>query len=216
MQVRVWDPLVRICHWGIVLLLPLCWYSAEQGEMEQHQTFAYLLAALLLARLGWGLFGSETARFSHFVRSPMAVVDYFRRWHQPRQMQPGHNPAGGYMVLFMWAVLLLQWGTGLFASDDILTEGPLYATISESLASQLMTIHRTAFYWLVGAVVLHVVVIMVYRLRGVALVPPMLHGRMMLQQPLPIKQRSTWLALVWLAVWLGGFGWFLIWPLWSY
>ncbi|GAA5192405.1 hypothetical protein GCM10025772_21570 [Ferrimonas gelatinilytica] len=58
----VWDEVLRLTHWAVVLLLGLCWFSAEQGEMAWHQTFAYLLLAVLLTRLSWGLYRSGTAR----------------------------------------------------------------------------------------------------------------------------------------------------------
>ncbi|WP_298442650.1 cytochrome b/b6 domain-containing protein [uncultured Ferrimonas sp.] len=213
MSIRVWDPVVRICHWGMSVLLPLCWFSAEQGEMEWHQTFAYLLAALLLTRLCWALVGSETARFTHFVRSPVQVFRYLRHWRTPRQAHLGHNPAGGYMVLLLWGLLLLQWGSGLFSSDDILTEGPLFASVSGAVSSALTWWHHLGFNLLLGAISLHLLAILLYRWRGVALVPAMLHGKRELATAQP-HQASLWLAFGLLLGWLLGFGYWLIWPLW--
>ncbi|QIZ75550.1 cytochrome b/b6 domain-containing protein [Ferrimonas lipolytica] len=213
MSIRVWDIVVRLCHWGIVVLLPLCWLSAEEGEMEWHQTFAYLLAALLFTRLCWAIIGSETARFSHFVRSPSAVVGYLVTWRQARTPHLGHNPAGGYMVLVMWTLMLLQWGSGLFTTDDILTEGPLYAAVSESISSTLTFIHHQAFYVLVGIVVLHVIAIVVYRMRGMSLLPPMLHGKAKIDVPQP-QMKHPLLGMGLLMLWLGVFGYGLVLPLW--
>ena len=70
---KIWDGAVRIFHWSQVLLLAGLWYSADQEWYGLHMTLAYTLAALLLSRLVWGVFGSENARFSHFVTSPRQV-----------------------------------------------------------------------------------------------------------------------------------------------
>ncbi|WP_051202229.1 cytochrome b/b6 domain-containing protein [Ferrimonas senticii] len=213
MSIRVWDPLVRICHWGIALLLPLCWYSADQGEMELHQSAAYLLAALLFARLSWGLFGSVPARFSHFVRSPQVVLDYLRQWRAPRSPHLGHNPAGGYMVLLLWMLLLCQFATGLFITDDILTEGPLYGSVSASLASWFSQYHGFGINLLLGAVALHLTAIAVYRLRGISLVTPMLHGKVVINTAQPLL-RPWPVALGWLIAWVIVVALWLIAPLW--
>lgn len=45
---KVWDLPIRLFHWLMVTLLGLLWWSAETGEMQWHQVFAYSLMALLL------------------------------------------------------------------------------------------------------------------------------------------------------------------------
>jgi cytochrome b len=42
----------------------------------------------------------------------------------------------------MLLVLLLQAGTGLFANDDIMTEGPLYLWVSKATSDWLTGIHK--------------------------------------------------------------------------
>lgn len=48
---------------------------------------------LVLFRIGWGLVGSDTARFAHFMRGPRVSYAYLR---SVLQRQPkaclGHNP----------------------------------------------------------------------------------------------------------------------------
>ena len=67
---KIWDSFIRVYHWSQVILLGSLWYTAEEGLMEWHFTFAYLLMALLGTRIIWGVIGSDTAKFSHFVTSP--------------------------------------------------------------------------------------------------------------------------------------------------
>jgi cytochrome b len=54
-----------------------------------------------------------------------------------------HNPLGGWMVVVLLIVLLVQAGTGLFANDDIATEGPLANLVAKELSDRLTAIH----YW---------------------------------------------------------------------
>ncbi|MBY5993461.1 cytochrome b/b6 domain-containing protein [Ferrimonas balearica] len=213
MKIQVWDKVVRVCHWGMVILLPLCWWSGEQGEMEWHQSFAYLLLALLMTRLFWGLFGSETARFSQFVRGPRQVFDYLKSWKQQRDPHPGHNPAGAYMVVVMLTLLLTQLVSGLFATDDILTEGPLYSYVSSDTASWLTWLHKQNFNLILAAVGLHLTALLVYRLKGTPLVAAMITGyrRGGAEAPKMVTTTPAWLVLL---VLMAGLGWGLIWPLW--
>jgi len=50
-------------------------------------------------------------------------------------------------VLFLLTALLIETGTGLFATDDIITDGPLYSWVAPEIARVLTTIHRLGFYW---------------------------------------------------------------------
>ena len=176
MKVKIWDGMVRLFHWGTALLLPLCWYTADQGMMEWHMTCAYLLMTLLLMRVLWGFVGTTTARFDHFLRRPGAVIHYLAHWRHHKRPYFGHNPAGGYMVLVMLLLLMGQVITGLFATDDILTEGPLYPYVSSQLASTLTSLHHLIFDLILASVALHLSAILFYRLNGVNLVEAMLTG----------------------------------------
>lgn len=213
MKIQVWDKVVRFCHWGIVILLPLCWWSGEEGEMEWHQTFAYLLLALVVTRVIWGLIGSDTARFSHFIQSPRQVFGYLRQWPSQRTPHVGHNPAGAYAVLLILTLLSVQLTTGLFATDDILTEGPLYSTVSSDTASWMTWLHKLNFNLILAAVALHLTALLAYRLKGVKLVGSMITGYRKGPESAP-KIASTAPAWVVLLALLAGLGWGLIWPLW--
>ncbi len=54
--VLVWDWTVRLFHWLIVLLIPLMWWTAEEGMMDWHRRMGTTLLALVIFRLIWGLF----------------------------------------------------------------------------------------------------------------------------------------------------------------
>ena len=74
LPMRVWDAPTRLFHWAIVALLGVSWLSESRGWMELHFLSGYSVIALLLFRVAWGFVGSETARFTHFLKSPLAAL----------------------------------------------------------------------------------------------------------------------------------------------
>ncbi|RYU64545.1 hydrogenase [Aliivibrio finisterrensis] len=174
---KIWDSFIRVYHWGQVILLGSLWYTAEEGLMEWHFTLAYLLMALLSTRILWGIVGSDTAKFTHFVTSPKKAISYFSAMKSGKVSQAvGHNPAGGYMVLGLFFLLVLQLTTGLFSNDDILSEGPLASLVSYDTSSLLTSIHHQIFNVLLGFIGLHIIAVLFYRVKGVNLITPMLTG----------------------------------------
>jgi cytochrome b len=179
---RVWDAPTRLFHWAIVILLGLSWLTESCGWMEVHFLSGYSIIALLLFRVAWGFVGSETARFSHFLRSPIAALRHLAHLHrQEPDTEIGHNAAGGWMVLAMLAMLAVQAATGLCANDDGDTEGPLFKYVGKDWSDWLSHIHAVNFRIIKLAVALHIVAILVYlRLKRHDLVRPMITGRKLL------------------------------------
>ena len=95
----VWDPLVRIVHWGLVASFTVAYLSGDVID-DLHNGAGYAVLGLVLLRIVWGLVGSRHARFSNFVRGPGAVLRYLRSLASGRpEHHLGHNPAGGVMVV---------------------------------------------------------------------------------------------------------------------
>ena len=71
-KIRVWDLPTRVFHWSIVVLFIFSWVTAEIGgtTMQYHLWSGYAILSLVIFRLLWGVVGSETTRFAHFVRGP--------------------------------------------------------------------------------------------------------------------------------------------------
>jgi cytochrome b len=206
-RIRVWDLPTRIFHWALAALVVFSFTTGKIGGtwLDWHMKSGYAILALLLFRLAWGLVGSDTARFGHFVRGPRAAWGYARAaWRSRPPPGIGHNPLGGWMVLCMIAVLLVQATTGLFVDDEISTRGPLAGTVSNAVVARMTAIHHYNQWLLVAAVGVHVVAIAFYRLRlETDLVSPMVSGWMAvpagLRPPQP-AQRSSLAAAVWLAL----------------
>src|SRR5690349_24199960 len=62
-NVSVWDLPVRLFHWLLVASIATSWATAELGWMRVHFLSGYTILTLLLFRLGWGIIGSDSARF---------------------------------------------------------------------------------------------------------------------------------------------------------
>ena len=176
--IEVWDLPVRLFHWALVLLLIGLYVSYRMGEMTWHGWMGQAVLVLVVFRLAWGVVGSEFARFSDFVRGPGAVWAYLRSFGRGMPDRPGHNPLGGWSVLAMLLVLLVQATLGLFANDDIFFDGPLRHLVSDSLSAQLTSLHRLNFYVILALVAVHVGAVLFYWLAlGKNLIVPVLTGR---------------------------------------
>lgn len=57
--IRVWDPLVRFFHWGLVLAFATAWLSADEVQ-PLHEVAGYTVAGLIGFRLVWGSRAADT------------------------------------------------------------------------------------------------------------------------------------------------------------
>jgi cytochrome b len=180
-RVRVWDLPSRLFHWLLVALIGAQWLTAngDVSWMWLHQWGGYAILALVIWRLLWGFVGSPTARFANFLRGPRAVTTYARGLlHEEHPVIIGHNPLGGWSVVLMLLLIALQAGTGLFSSDDILTEGPLAHLVGSDWVGFLTAVHHISFNLLLALVVLHIGAVFLHLFVGEDdLVTPMLTGR---------------------------------------
>lgn len=112
-MIKVWDRFVRFFHWSLVLLIVTAYVSAERSE-TLHVWAGHAVLILIVMRVVWGFIGAPHARFCSFVTSPLAALAYLKALparRAPRTL--GHNPAGGWMVLALLAVIALTTLTGL-------------------------------------------------------------------------------------------------------
>jgi cytochrome b len=112
-EIKVWDPLVRIFHWSLVVAFAIVWLTGDE-ESRLHELAGYAVIGLVLARIVLGFIGTRYARFSDFVYRPSTVLGYAREMlsGKPKHYL-GHNPLGGMMVLALLVSLLAAGVTGL-------------------------------------------------------------------------------------------------------
>ena len=205
MQHPLWDIPTRVFHWVLVAAVALAWWSAEQERYDIHEWTGYTLLVLVVSRIVWGFVGSVHSRFTDFVAGPGSIRAYLRGQGSPT---PGHNPLGGWSVLALLTLLLLQAVSGLFNSDDILFSGPLYYAASGELRDTMGQVHDVAFNILLGLVALHVLVVLYHQLiRRDGMIRAMLvgsaPGRVGEAAPVAVWKALLLVALLALLLWLG-------------
>jgi cytochrome b len=116
--IKVWDPLLRVFHWSLVVGYLLAWVTADEW-MSLHEKAGYFIIGLLLVRLLWGFIGTRHARFSDFVYSPARIKAYVQELMAFRPGRyVGHNPLGGLMILVLMATLMIASLTGIAAYGE--------------------------------------------------------------------------------------------------
>jgi cytochrome b len=168
----VWDLPLRLCHWALAIAVAGSFVTHEIGTaaFAWHVRFGYATVVLVVFRILWGFVGPEHARFGDFLRGPRAAWTYAHGLvARPRPGEPaahvaGHNPLGGWMVLAMLALLLVQSVAGLFANDEIVNAGPLYGYVDSSTSDVISRWHRQLSDWILVAVGLHVAAAFFYLL----------------------------------------------------
>jgi hypothetical protein len=113
-------------------------------------------------------------RVNQYRTSPAAV---WRHLRGRGAQTTAHSAPGAAMALTMFGCVLVQAGSGLFASDDIYTDGPLVHYLSKAGVDLATAIH-TRMYWVVlGLIVTHVGALGWYALHDDPIALSMLHGR---------------------------------------
>jgi len=124
-KIRVWDPLVRIGHWTLVVAFFTAYFTAEELE-DVHVWADYWVGGYVIVRILWGFVGTKYARFTNFVRGPRAVFGYLASFFaKPHRRYLGHNPAGGVMIVALLLSLAATAFTGLMVEAAAENEGPL-------------------------------------------------------------------------------------------
>ncbi|MCB1367959.1 MAG: cytochrome b/b6 domain-containing protein [Rhodobacteraceae bacterium] len=165
-SVRVWDPLVRLFHWLLVVCFTLNAFVLDD-DSPAHEYIGYAVLALVVVRLVWGVIGPVNARFSTFPPSLTAAMRHLEKIARGiPDHTVSHNPLGALMIYNLLATMLALGLTGHllvqpgFHDSDILEE-----------------LHELLSAWGVFSVVVHVAAVVFESQRtGVNLVKAMLTG----------------------------------------
>jgi cytochrome b len=116
--VAVWDPLVRVFHWSLVVAFVVAWATGDELK-RVHEIAGYTIVGLVAVRVLWGLVGSRHARFADFVYRPSEVVRFLGDTLRLRARRYlGHNPAGGAMVIALLITLAATSVLGVLMTTD--------------------------------------------------------------------------------------------------
>lgn len=136
LQVYVWDLLVRIGHWLLVVLFIVAYFT-EEDLLILHSWAGYGIGIYVIARVIWGFVGPKHARFTDFAYGPSRAAHYVRElifFRAKRYI--GHSPAGGVMVfafLFCLSMTTLT-GIALLAIDE--NAGPLASWLGRGAVTE--------------------------------------------------------------------------------
>lgn len=161
-KVKIWDLPVRIFHWSLLLLFITAYITNALGTnyFKYHLWSGYAMIVLVSFRILWGFVGTYHARFSNFIHNPITTIKYAASVVKRKDTHYlGHNPLGAVMVVFLLSALFIQAATGLFSNDEIFNLGPLYGYINNELSLTFTSIHRKLFYWILAAVILHIIAV---------------------------------------------------------
>jgi cytochrome b len=143
--INIWDPIVRIFHWTVVTSFIGAYISSDDVDIVHH-VFGYIILGCVTFRILWGIIGSHYAKFSEFIVSPKTLLHYLKAmWHRKETRYLGHNPAGGYMIITLIALLLTTTISGWLLRTDWFWGNEL-----------METIHHTTANITVGMVMLHI------------------------------------------------------------
>ncbi|WP_144634895.1 cytochrome b/b6 domain-containing protein [Bordetella genomosp. 13] len=213
LSVRIWDVPTRLFHWALAACVIGAYVCVKLGGlyMDWHVRLGLAALGLVMFRIVWGFIGPRHARFANFVRGPRAVLAYLRGG----AVKGGHNPLGALSVLAMLLAFGVQAASGLFVTDDIMVQGPLYGRVDESASSFLAWLHHSNEWIMIALVALHVAAIAWYALvRRQRLVRAMITGDMPAGQLADDAQPSedgpaVWLRGLVLALCVAGLVWWI-------
>ncbi len=186
-KVLVWDVPTRLFHWLVAVLVAAAYATWRLNWMDVHAEIGEVLLALVIFRILWGFFGSDSARFGRFLASPTVVARHLRKMlrREPDHL-PGHNPAGGWMVCLLLFLLLVEILTGIYVLNDVADEGPFTELVPASIADAITALHSIFWNVLVFAIAAHLGAILLYAIaKRQNLVVPMITGWKVLPQTVP-------------------------------
>ncbi len=175
--VLTWDWPHRLWHWCFAVCIGVSLYTGLNGDvelMDVHVASGVSVLGLLLFRVGWALWGGRYVRLNQYRTSVVATWRHFRG--HPRRDAP-HSAPGAAMALAMFGAVLIQALSGLFSSDDIMTDGPYARLLSSDGVDVATAIHTRTFWVVLGLVTVHLIAVGWYAARRDPIALSMLHGR---------------------------------------
>ena len=109
----IWDRLVRSWHWCLVAVVVANYWFLEGGD-DLHNYAGYTIFALMILRLGWGIWGRNPyALLKSFVPTPAAIRKHLVELRAgSNQHSAGHNPLGALFIYFVFFAIAYLSVTG--------------------------------------------------------------------------------------------------------
>ncbi len=167
-DIRLWDGVVRTCHWLLVTAFVANYFVVEPGDLL-HEIAGYGAAAIVLVRIGWGLRRTGYASFATIDVSVPALQHHLTQLKLRRvPADHGHNPFGWLMIVAVIVLFLALAITGFMMQEiDALWGNQTLEWVHAILADILYV-----------AVLIHIAAVVLTQWWGrVSLIRPMITGR---------------------------------------
>ena len=114
----VWSPAVRLLHWTLAISM-ITSFVTHENVGRVHEWAGYVALAAASVRVLMGFVAGGYWRFSQFVKTPSATLAYARAvWRHSEARYLGHNPLGGWMVVFLLTDAFATGLTGWLYTTD--------------------------------------------------------------------------------------------------
>ncbi|MDQ7069202.1 MAG: cytochrome b/b6 domain-containing protein [Rhodobacterales bacterium] len=118
-RIKVWDPLVRIFHWSLVVGFAANIFLIDD-DSDLHQWVGYAIVALIGLRIIWGIVGARHARFSDFPLDPNAAITQLSEIATGRKrIHLGHTPLGAMMIYNLLGTIILIGVSGYLMTTNM-------------------------------------------------------------------------------------------------
>ncbi|HZX33672.1 MAG TPA: cytochrome b/b6 domain-containing protein [Rhodocyclaceae bacterium] len=153
--VKVWDALVRIGHWLMVIFFAIIYLRYRKFPI--HAYAGYLILGIVVLRIVWGMAGTAAARFKAFWFTPKEVLGYAKdavRGHPGYYVS--HNPLGALMVYMLLTMMLVNGTLGLMLYSSGQQLGPLGTLVPEDWEDLLKYTHKVLGHLTAACVGMHI------------------------------------------------------------
>ncbi len=137
----LWDPVVRLFHWSLVICFVADYWFTEEGD-DWHNWLGYYAVGWLVVRLLWGFIGPTSARWSDFWPTPASLRAHASTLVQRKPYHRlGHSPIGALVMILMMLLMLGLGVTGFLMEEvDYFWGEDLPRDIHEFFANALLAL----------------------------------------------------------------------------
>lgn len=180
----IWDIFICFFYWLLVVCILVQYLIVEVFDViDWYFKIGYFILGLILFRLCWGFVGIIYVKFSQFFIGFGKVVVYVKILiNKYFEEYVGYNLFGGWMVIVLLLLVVVQGISGLFIGDDIFSNGFYYDVVFDVICDVMNVIYYIVFNVLLVVIVLYVGVVVFYvRYKKQFFVLVMLYGKKMIK-----------------------------------
>mgnify|MGYP001814661321 CR=1 FL=1 len=119
-RIKVWDALLRLFHWLLVIAMAVAFLSAEEASPlnHWHMLSGWVAAILIAFRVVWGFVGGEHARFSSISKGGGLGHHMTEMLRFKPESAIGHNPVGWVSAVLLISVSVATiWSGALIVTS---------------------------------------------------------------------------------------------------